>query len=184
MPDTPPSDEAVHPLEAIGALLREREESLAARRRAELEAERARLRSARWFKSYVASRIRPAMREVGDYLRGLGHDYDLTDRGLLNEQTEAFEETASVKFHLRLRGRGEHAFVHAGDASIEFRYPIGSDHGEVEEKVPGPDQAPQTPYRHSHGATREIDYGAVDRDDLVRAVADFVQRAIRCTLEG
>jgi len=165
--------------ERIDRVFEARERHLEDLRRREQAAERARHEHAERFKQLVDQVIRPVMRAGGARLRELGHDFDITDHGLLADGR--FADDQHVRFNLSLGGRGDHAFVHAGDASLGFAMCVGQPTVKVTLRVLGRDRAAMSPYRRSHEETRALEPGEVTPQVVEELLLAFLEAAVAST---
>ncbi len=165
--------------ERIDRVFEARERHLEDLRRREQAAERARNEHATRFKELVEGVIRPVLTAGGGRLRELGHAFDITDRGLLADGH--FGDDQHVRFNLSLGGRGDHAFVHAGEASLAFATCVGEPTVEVTLRVLGRDRAAMSPYRRSHEETRVLEPGEVTPQVVEELLLAFLEAAVEST---
>jgi hypothetical protein len=165
--------------EQIDRVFEARERYLEELRHREEAAERARIDHAARFKELVEEVIRPVMMAGGARLRELGHDFDITDHGLLEHGR--FGDDQHVRFNLSLGGRGDHAFAHGGEASLGFATRVAEPAVKATLRVLGRDRAAMSPYRRSHEQTRVLEPGEVTPEVVEELLLDFLAAAIEST---
>jgi len=151
-------------------------EELRRRRQAE---ERARNDHAARFKELVEGVIRPVMATGGARLRELGHDFDITDHGLLDDGH--FGDEQHVRFNLSLGGRGDDAFAHAGEASLAFATRVAEPTVKATLRVLGRDRAAMSPYRCSHEETRVLEPSELTSEAVEELLLAFLAAAVEST---
>lgn len=163
----------------IDRVFEERDRHLEEQRRLRESAERARSEYAVRFRALADNVIRPVMVSAGDRLRELGHDYDITDHGLLDGNS--FAEDQQIRFGLSLNGRGEHAFIHAGEASLAFTTNVDERTVHARLRVLGRDRSAMSPYRRSHDDTSVLDAGQVTTATVEKLILSFLSAAVTST---
>ena len=165
--------------EQIDRVFEARERHLEEQLRRQQEAERARRDHAARFKELVERVIRPVMATGGARLRELGHDFDITDHGLLDNGR--FGDDQHVRFNLSLGGRGDHAFAHAGEASLAFATRVAEPTVRATLRVLGRDRAAMSPYRRSHEETRVLEPSEITPEVVEELLLVFLAAAIEST---
>lgn len=165
--------------EQIDRVFEARERHLEEQRRRKQAAERARNDHAARFKELVEAVIRPVMASGGARLRELGHDFDITDHGLLDN--DRFGDDQHVRFNLSLGGRGDHAFAHAGEASLSFGTHVAEPTVKATLRVLGRDRAAMSPYRSSHEEARVLELSEVTPEVVEELLLTFLAAAVEST---
>jgi hypothetical protein len=165
--------------ERIDRVFEARERHLEDVRRREQAAERERYERAARFKELVDGVIRPVLKAGGARLRELGHEFDITAHGLLDDGR--FGDDQHIRFNLSLGGHGDHAFVHAGEASLGFAASVFEPTVEATLRVLGRDRAAMSPYRRSHEETRVLEPGEVTPQVVEELLLAFLEAAVEST---
>ena len=165
--------------ERIDRVFEARERHLEDLRRREQAAERERHERAVRFKELVDGVIRPVLDAGGDRLRELGHEFDITAHGLRDDGR--FGDDQHIRFNLSLGGRGDHAFAHAGEASLGFAASGSGPAVEATLRVLGRDRAAMSPYRRSHEETRVLEPGDVTPQVVEELLLAFLEAAVEST---
>jgi len=165
--------------ERIDRVFEARERHLEELRRRQQAAERVRSDHAARFKQLVEEVVRPVMTSGGSRLRELGHDFDITDHGLLDNGR--FGDEQHVRFNLSLGGRGDHAFAHAGEASLAFATRVAEPTVKATLRVLGRDRAAMSPYRRSHEETRVLEPGELTPEVVEELLLAFLEAAVEST---
>lgn len=163
----------------IDAVFEARERHLEGERAAAEAAERARREHAERFRALVDGIVRPVLERGGERLRELGHDFDLTDHGLL--EGGRFGDDQHLRFGLSLGGRGHHAFAHAGEAWLTFATSTDAHDVTVRSRVLGRDRSGMSPYRRSHDASRSFPPDELDETAVEELLIEFLATAIAST---
>lgn len=175
MPDTLTS----RLLEGIDRVFEAREHFLDEQRRQAEAAEQARREHAEAFRALTDGVVRPVMQSAGRRLRELGHDFDITEHGLL--EGGAFGDDQQIRFGLSLAGRGEHAFAHAGEASLAFTTNVDEGIVTVRLRVLGRDRSAMSPYHRSYDDTRVVDPAEVTAAQVEDLLVAFLTAAVEST---
>ncbi len=163
----------------IDAVFEARERHLESERAAAEAVERARRERAERFRALVDEVVRPVLERGGTRLRELGHDFDLTDHGLL--EGGRFGDDQQLRFGLSLGGRGDHAFVHAGEAWLTFATRTDANDVTVRSRVLGRDRSAMSPYRRSHDTSRSFPPGELDEATVEELLIAFLATAVAST---
>ena len=167
--------------ERIDRVFEARERYLEEERQRREAAERARRERAERFLALVERTVRPVMLTAGGRLRELGHDFDITDHGLLDDGR--FGEEQHVRFNLSLGGRGAHAFAHAGEASLVVATHVEASTVRVTLRVLGRDRSAMSPYRRSHEETRTMQPEALTEAAVEELLVTFLAAAVESTYD-
>lgn len=168
--------------ERIDRVFELRERHLEEERQRREAAERARLERAEQFRALIERTVRPVMLAAGARLRELGHDFDVTDHGMLDEGR--FAEEQHVRFNLSLGGRGAHAFAHAGEASLVIAIHVDAPTVKVTLRVLGRDRSAMSPYRRSYEETRTLQPQEVTAAAVEEFLVTFLAAAVESTYDA